>query len=272
MAAVYDQSGALVTAKYVDVATRALAPGESGPLRASLDLPPGAAKTLKAYRFFMDAVVNRPAPLSLDITHNLKIISRYTDKSGHFHLLGQITNPGSQGLMTSLQASVYSDSSRSSLVDAAYLNTWIPLGPGQTLPFDLTAWGALNDTRGLWQELAKQNAVIDLRIEPFLTWKDLTNEAKLETENGSVSIRDHQAVFTGQVRNDMPGRINNGMVTAVVRQYPGGAILATGDTHLAITDSLAPGQILDYSLAVSLPANVDPASVVTELTAMGEQP
>ena len=43
MAGVYDQAGAPVTAEYVAVGPRDLGPGESGPVRASLDLPPGGA-------------------------------------------------------------------------------------------------------------------------------------------------------------------------------------------------------------------------------------
>jgi hypothetical protein len=71
MAAVYDQAGNLLAADYVNVATRYLEPGESGPVRASLDLPPGGAQQVKSYKFFMDALVNQPAPLPLDITHDV---------------------------------------------------------------------------------------------------------------------------------------------------------------------------------------------------------
>jgi hypothetical protein len=272
MAAVYDQAGALVAADYVNVATRYLEPGESGPVRASLDLPPGGAKRIKSYKFFMDALVNQPNPLPLDVTNNVKIISHYTDKNGQFHLVGQITNPGPQGLMTSLQATVYTDSTRNIVADAAYINTWVPLQPGETLPFDLTGWGALNSTRGLWDQLAKQNAAITLRLEPFLTWTAAADVAQLSLVDSSVSINNQQAVFTGKVQNDMAGRINNGLVTAVVRQKSNGDIVATGGQHLDITDSAAPGQVLDYSLTVQLPANVDPAAVEAEVTAMGQQP
>ena len=270
MAAVYDQAGVLVTADYVNVATRYLEPGESGPVRASLDLPHGGAQQVKTYKFFMDALVNSPNPSSLDITRDVQVISHYTDKSGHFHLLGQITNPGSKGLMAGLQATVYTDATRKFVADAANLNTWIPLQPGETLPFDLTGWGALNNTPGLWDELAKQNAVISLRIEPFLTWAVEAREEKLAMVDGSVSIKDQQLVFTGKVRNDLAVSINNGVVIVVLRQKPGGKILATGSAPLAITDSAAPGQVLDYFLSVSLPVNVEPASLETELTALGQ--
>ena len=109
MAGVYDQAGALVTAEYVVVGPRYLGPGESGPVRASLDLPPGGATQIKTYKLFMDVLVNSPGPLPLDINHDVKIISHYTDASGHFHLVGQVTNPGTTDLMTSVQATAYAD-------------------------------------------------------------------------------------------------------------------------------------------------------------------
>ena len=270
MAGVYDQAGALVAADYAAVATRYLAPGESGPVRATLALPPGGASQIKSYKLFMDVLINEPAPLPLDIKHNVQIISRYTDQDGHFHLVGQITNPGSKGLMTSLQATVYTDSNKSVIADAAYSNTWIPLGPGETLPFDLTGWGALNNTRGLWDNLSKQNAVIELRIEPFSTWMAEARVTNLSLLDDGVSFKDRQAIFIGKVKTD--SSITTGLVTAVVRQKSNGEIVATGSAHLAIVGSAAPGQILDYAIAVQLPASLDPVSLETEIKAIGYQP
>jgi len=79
-------------------------------------------------------------------------------------------------------------------------------------------------------------------------------------------------IFTGKVKNDLAGGINNAILIAVVRQKPGGDILATGSAHMAITDSAAPGQVLEYSLAVALPVQVDSASLETELVALGQLP
>jgi hypothetical protein len=272
MAAVYDKNGAILAADYVNVATRYLEPGETGPVRVSLDLPPGGAQQAKSYKFFMDAVVDQPAPLPLSVSHDIKIISHYTDNNGQFHLVGQITNPGKQELMASMQATVYTDSTKSVVADAAYLDTLVPIQPGETLPFDLTNWGALNSTRGLWDRLAKQNAVISLRLEPFLTWTETTSVAELSLGDGNVSVNNQQALFTGKVQNDMSGRINAGEVVAVVRQKSSGEIVATGRQALDITDSAAPGQILGYSITVTLPPNLDPTNLVTEVSALGQQP
>ncbi len=271
MAAVYDQAGALVTAQYVDVSPRYLAPGESGPVRATMDLPPGGAGQIKTYKFYMDVLVDHPGELPLEINHDVKIISHYIDAAGHFHLVGQITNPGSTDLMTSLQASVYADSTRSSVVDASSFNTWIPLEPEETLPFDMTAWGPLNNTSGLWDSIADKST-ITMRVEPFLTWTGEARVGALSLEGDSVSFTDQQALFTGKVINNLGSSIINGQVTAVVRQKSSGDIVATGIVHLDITDSAAPGQILGYNLAVPLPANVDPTTLNTDVSAMGQQP
>lgn len=268
MAGVYDQSGGLVAADNAVVATRYLAPGESGPVRATLDLPPGGAGQIKSYQFFMDVLVNEPAPLPVDIEHDVRVLSHYLDQDGHFHLVGQITNPGSKALMTSLQAIVYTDSKKSSVADAAFFKTWIPLGPGETLPFDLTDWGALNNSRTLWNDISTQNAAIELRVEPFLTWAAEARVVKLSLVESNVSFKDQQAVFTGKATSE--SSLSTGLVTAVVRQKSSGEIVATGAAHLDITGSSTPRQILDYDFAIQLPVGVDPASVETEVTALGQ--
>jgi hypothetical protein len=271
MAAVYDQAGALVTAEYVDIGPRYLAPGESGPVRASMNLPQGGAAQVKSYKLFMDVLVNQPGVLPLDITHDVQVLSHYTDAAGHFHLVGEITNPGTTDLMTSLQATVYSDATRSKVVDADDFTTWIPLQPGQTQPFDMTGWGPLDNIPGLWDSITAQSTV-DIRIEPFLTWTAQARVATLSMQAGSVSFADQQVVFAGKVINNLASSIINGQVTAVIRQKPGGNIVATGTFRLDITDPAASGQVMDYSFTVPLPTALDPATLDTEVTAWGQQP
>ena len=272
MAGVYDQAGLLITAQYVDVTPRYLAAGESGPVRASLDLPEGAGPKVSSYKLFMDVLVNQPDTLPLEVKRDVQILSHYTDKAGHFHLIGQITNPMSQGLMTSLQATVYSDSSKHQVMDASNLATWVPLMPGESLPFDFTDWGPLNSTQGLGNKLDGENTSIDLRIEPFLTWTTAANVKNLSLADGTVSFKDQQVLFTGKVKNDTSSGLTTAMVTAVLRRKSNGQIVAVGGAHLGITDSAGPGNVLNYSFTVPLPANLDSAGLETEITAKGFQP
>lgn len=270
MAGVYDGSGVLVAADNAAVTTRYLAPGESGPVRATIDLPPGGKDQIKSYQFFMDALVNEPAPLPVDAKRDVKILSHYLDKDGHFHLVGQLTNPGQKGLMVFLQATVYTDANKSAVADAASFDTWVPLGPGETRPFDLSDWGALNNIHTLWYDIQTQNPVIELRFEPFSTWVGDVKPVKLTVAGDNVSFENGQAIFTGKVHADANTTISNGLIIAVVRQKAGGEIVATSSVHLDIVSSTAPGQVLDYQVIVSLPADVDPSTLETEITAVGQ--
>jgi hypothetical protein len=92
---------------------------------------------------------------------------------------------------------------------------------------------------------------------------------KLSQVDGSVSFADRQAIFTGKVRNDNSGSISTGLVLAVVRQKSDGQIVATSSAHLSITDSAASGRVLDYSITIPLPPDVNPEAVNTEITALG---
>ena len=111
-----------------------------------------------------------------------------------------------------------------------------------------------------------------MRVEPFLTWTAVSHVATLPVQDDSVSFAGGQAEFKGNVINNLGSSIINGQVIAVVRQKASTEIVATGLVHLDISASAAPEQIFNYDLAVPLPAGLDPASLVTEVTAWGQQP
>jgi hypothetical protein len=270
MAGVYDQAGGLLAADNAIVSARYLAPGESGPARATIDLPPGGKDQIKSYQFFMDVLVDEPAPLPVDIKRDVRGISHYIDKNGHFHLVGQLTNPSQKGLVAFLQGTVYTDANKSAVADVAAFDTWVPLGPGETRPFDLADWGALNNIHTLWDDIQTQNPAIELRFEPLSTWASDVKPVKLTVEGDNVSFENGQAVFTGKVHADANISLANGLVVAVVRKKSGGEIVATSSVHLDIAASATPGQVFDYRVVVPLPTDADPATLENEVTAVGQ--
>jgi hypothetical protein len=135
----------------------------------------------------------------------------------------------------------------------------------------MVGWGPLDKIHGLWDTISGQSTIV-VRVEPFLTWTTKARVANLPLEEEDVSFADQQAVFTGKVINNLGSSIINGLVTAVIRRKSSAEIVAAGIVHLNITDSVAPGQILIYNLAVPLPTNLNPATVDTEVTAWGQQP
>jgi hypothetical protein len=135
----------------------------------------------------------------------------------------------------------------------------------------MTSWGPLNNVSGLWDAIAEKSTIV-IRVEPFLTWAAEARVAQLMLENNSVSFADQQAAFTGKVTNELGSSIINGQVTAVVRQKADAFIVATGILHLDIASPAAQGQIFNYQLIVPLPQGLDSATLVTEVTAWGQQP
>lgn len=271
MAAVYDHKGNLISADYARVTPRYLSPGESGAMSATLELPPGAAAAVSSYRPFMDVLAQDAAAAPpLDPAKDVQILSHYRDAGGQFHLLGQVTNSSSEPVMTTIQASVFS-ADRSKLLDAGQYATWLPLAPGQTLPFDISDWGILNH---LPEALtgAEANINISLRLEPFLSWNSSSPALNLSLLNSTLSIDNDIAIFNGQVKNDTGKGITSGMVLMVVKQKPDGKIVAVGNAHLSITDSAAPGTVMDYWLKLPLPEGMKADTLQAEVTAFGYQP
>ncbi len=172
MAALLDSHGAPLAAENATVATRYLAPGEHGPVRVSLDLPPDGRSLTSIYRFFMDPVAVQPRPAVLDPRQDLRVTSRYVDAGGHFHLAGEVTNHGRDGLTLRLEATLYDAADRSNVLDAALFDTRLPIAPGETRPFDFADWGVVNDQPGLADQLLQSGAAEEVRVELFQSWRD----------------------------------------------------------------------------------------------------
>lgn len=272
MVAVFDASDKLLTADYANVTPRILAPGESGPVRATLALPPGGTAQIKSYKLYMDALVVAPSPTLLDAQKDIRVETETIDDAGHFHLVGTITNSGSKNLMASVQATVYTDPAKSAVADAAFFNTLIPLAPGENLPFDLTDWGALNGQAGLWDSLSGQKAAVVLRVEPFRTWATDTAVASLTVMAQPPVFSAGQALFTGQVKNETGRNVILGNVTVVLRDKQSGKIVAAGQTPLDIVNKLAPGETLHYTVVILLGADFGPQTVEYTVSAWGQQP
>jgi hypothetical protein len=271
MVAVFDASDRLISAVSAEVAPRLLNPGESGPIRATLALPPGSATQVKTYKLYMDAIATDSAAETLDVTKDIQVSTQYLDTAGHLHLVGQITNPNDKPLMVSVQAAIYTDSTRAAVADATSLDTLIPLAPGASMPFDLTDWQVLNNKAGLWEEISKQNAAIILRVEPFRTWTMDTSVATLTVVPQQPVFNTEGATFSGRVKNETGRNIILGTVTVTFRDKTSGKITATRQAALDIVNALADGDMLNYSIALPLGSDFDPQTMQFEIIASGQQ-
>jgi hypothetical protein len=173
--------------------------------------------------------------------------------------------------MISVQATVYTDAKKTTVADAASLDTLIPLAPGATLPFDLTDWQVLNNKAGLWDTLSKQNTAVALRIEPFRTWTTDISVKPLTVIADTPAFQPREATFTGQVKNETDGNVILGTVTVVLRDAVTEKIIATNQADLDIVNAFPVGEMMSYSIAIPLEPGFDPQRVQVEITASGQQ-
>jgi hypothetical protein len=260
----------LLSAVDAHITPRILASGESGPVRATLALPPGGAAQVKSYKLYMDPSVTEPAPELLDAQTDIQVNARYFDTAGKFHLVGQVTNAGAKPLMVSVQATVYADQGRTAVMDADFINTLIPLLPGEELPFDLRDWRVINGKAGLGEALTK-NAAVVLRVEPFHTWTVNTSVAALTVIPEPPTFSDREVVFTGAVKNDTGHNIILGTVTVTFRDKASGKITATGQEPLDIVNQLTDGEARGYSIVIPIGSGFDPQTVDIEIVASGQE-
>ena len=173
--------------------------------------------------------------------------------------------------MVSVQATLYTDTMKTAVADSASWDTVIPLAPGAQLPFDLTNWKVLNGKAGLWDTLSKQSASIVLRVEPFRTWATDISVTPLKVIAQPPTFNSREALFKGKVKNNTGRNIILGTVTVILRDKTNGKIVATGQTPLSIANALAPGETLNYSIALPVESGFDPQFVQFEINSSGQQ-
>jgi len=271
MVGVFDASDHLISAVDAEITPRILGSGESGPVRATLALPPGGAAQVKSYKLYMDPFVTESASELLDAGEDLQVNAQYFDTAGNFHLVGQITNAGTKPMMVSVQATVYADRARTSVVDATFVNTLIPLAPGENMPFDLTDWQVLNGKADLREALSKQDAAVALRIEPFHTWVVDTSVIPLTVNPEPPTFGTREAVFNGIVKNETGHNIILGTVTVTLRDKASGKITATGQAPMDIVNTLTDGEARGYSITIPIGSGFDPQTMEFEIIASGQQ-
>lgn len=270
MVAVFDASDNLISAIDAEVTPRILGPGESGPVRATLALPTGGAAQIKSYKLYLDALATEPVSTLLNADKDIQVNAQYMDAYGQFHVVGQIINSGTKPIMVSVQAAVYTDSSKTAVVDSTFWDTIIPLAPGAKMPFDLTNWRVLNNKAGLWDTVSKNGAAVVLRVEPFRTWAADISIVPLKVTAEPPTFGAREAAFEGQIENNTARDVIMGTVTVTLRDKTNGNIVATGQTPLNITNALASGETLRYSVALPIEPGVDPENLQVEVSSSGQ--
>jgi hypothetical protein len=240
-AAVFDMGGALLTTNSQSVFTRYLDPGEVSPYRVTMHRIGKNNTDLLEHKVYIDARIVNPEDY-----HNIEIknnINHYKDRFGGFHLVGEITNYSKNKMNVGLVAGIYD--SRGNVIDVS--TTRLPLNsinPGESLPFDFDSWGPLSFGKD-FLELAETFSV---QWDPFLSWPNEINYARLKLEGKSHEIHPKYGIFEGKLINETKFDLSSVIVVVSIYDRDTETILATkGEEWIT---SIPPGSEYSYQIVV----------------------
>jgi hypothetical protein len=255
-----DGSKILLASSQNGLAASYLQPQETTPVRVLLPAPPKAVNfTALHTQLWFDA---RPTTALTTPTVQLSKPTAYIDGQKHFHLLGDVTNTGTQALTVRLLASVKNSAGK--LLDVSATDTALLAIPaGATIPFDLTDWTRLHADGTLLAQIKDYELLVDwgLSFPTNQNWVDLA------IASNSNALQAGIASYSGELRNDTPFNIRAATVIVGFRAT-NGQLQGMGFQHMV--GPLPPGGTLPYLVQIPFNAAVDFASAQPFIILKGE--
>ena len=260
--AIFDADGNLFTAvTYPSAMIRHLDPGEEGPFRITMTGPKDGTANIGEYTLYPEAENSDPADV-YDLTFS-EDNYYYIDTHDSFHLIGEITNNSDLSLSVSLVAGIYD--ADGNVLDAAI--TDLPLfsiSPGQTMPYDFSYWGPLNDKASALDMAASYT----VQWDPYWTWENSRAYVEISTQNDTHEVSSYQMTFTGEVLNDSDEDITGATVIVNMYDIETGELIATD--YGGVYDEIPVNGIADYTIWLDIPDGFDINTVKYTIQAYGD--
>ncbi|MCP4426976.1 MAG: hypothetical protein GY803_21000 [Chloroflexi bacterium] len=261
-AATFDGAGEIVTADSSIVNIGYLEPGESGPFRVYMYGPSKGADAIVDHIVYVDAIATLPETAwALTFPEEGHI---YIDRYDDVHLVGEVTNDGSEILDVRLLAAFYD--ADGNVLDADTFSLPLDLAPGDTLPFDIVGgWAPLEHTTGLLDRAATYTVSWD----PYWTWTSSEVTVDLTTANDMQEFDKYGVTFTGQMVNSSGMAIDKSFIVFGLRDAATGKLVATGyDSNF---DDIPADGVVDYWVYIDLESEYDESSLEVFVIVKGEQ-
>ncbi len=187
----------------------------------------------------------------------------YADEIADYHLVGLVTNSNEVPMSLALIAAVYDADGNVLDVNRTHIPC-DPLPPGETVPFDFTFWDLLDFEEGLGEKVASYTVMVDEAWTWEMDYAPFPLEAVLEQQEANAWGLALYGSVTNRADQDA------GAVLVIASLYDAdGNIVATAYSY---DDAGLPrGESRDFpSIDVSLPPDVDPASLTIDLVAYGQ--
>lgn len=255
-----DETGKLVTVSYAYPFLSYVEPNGSSPFVMMFNAPIGQAGSLTNYTLYSDAIVTIPIStfaISLSEKHN-----EYQDINGDLHLVGSATNNTNKLINIYLVVGAYDESGN--CVDANSVYLPVPLNPGETIPYDFTIWGVMDNVPAAYDAASQFKIYIDWISTTEASSKAYTLITKDDTNAfiGSVGI------FNGTVVNNSGQDLTTVIVVVTLYDKSNGELIAT--SYAYVMESMVNNASGTYEVYLYPPNSIDPANVNIVITALGQ--
>ncbi len=259
-ATLMDSSGKLVTAAAAYTSLRYIEPNSSSPFVMMFDAPIGQAGTLTNYILYLDGIITNPTStydLSLSDTQY-----NYQDVNGDFHLAGSVTNNTSEPMIIYLVAGAYDGTGN--CIDANYIYFLMPINSGETLPYDFTLWGVMDNVPAAHAAASNYKVMVDW----IYTYEASSPAFVLTTEDNGNTFEGGSGVFTGTAINNSGQDLSSVIVIISLYNESSGELIATGSSF--VPEAMPNNGTGSYEVTLYPPVDIDPADINIEITALGQ--
>ena len=189
----------------------------------------------------------------------------YFDPYGTYHMLGTLTNNGSEQLSPSLLGSVQSPDQ--AILDVASVNVPIYLNAGESVGFDITAFQVMNyipdDTI----------SGSDMNVRPDLYWTFPTDYEVVNLTANDVSLtqNDYDWTVRGTVVNTSDKPLSSVSIVAQISDASG-QLVATNSVGVYPPDgseTIDPGDSLEFEITLYTPDGLDLSNLTQQFFVQG---
>lgn len=263
-AAVLDQNGAVLVAASTSTVSEYLKPaGDS----AGMDRTPftvymgGPVANIAKGQAYVDAKVTDPED-ERDVT--VTVDNAYADGSGGFHLVGTVTNNGTETLTANVVAGLYG--ADHIVLDAESTGTSLYLTPGVGVPFDLSSFSSLNFD----PDRIKLVDTYTVQIDPYWTFPASSDIVTLKGSEPKLSpAGGGPAEYTGTVTNDSGKALSSETVVIAALDAQGKVVGVGIDGIFPDGDSIANGHTDPYTVDIYFSQDVDTSKLTLSVLVQG---
>ena len=180
------------------------------------------------------------------------LTNAYTDEYNNYHIVGSLTNNTSQSLDTTALVGLYTQAGK--VLDADSTPVAFAVDPGQSVPFDLSSFAAINRVSGQAALISGYSAQIDpaetfAPVQPTVSLS--SPDAKFQNDFGTLTV-------TGNFTNSSGKNLSTVTALAVVRDASG-RLIATNAISLNPPSGnvFSPNAQGSYKFYVYLDPNAD---------------